>query len=262
MVALILTIVSFNLLAVNLVDSSSPINVYSDEQRRGDKTTKTETKSTKKVVRTNYKKKFLVKEAENKALRERLHNLQNSRLGLDFTTSFNIPSGTTLKGELLNSVVSTNLSSPVNVRVQPNKYIDEVSTLQCEGQRADKRIYVACDKLIIGDEEYSGLVTNLLNYDGSNGLKGEYWSGEERLIAGIAVTSLASGVILASQDTRRTQFGDQNANTGKNAVINGVANTTSEATRFMGEKLKVDSGVVTLNAGEKVLVYFKGGFRI
>ena len=221
---------------------------------------KQETQKKSNKPRVSFKKKWALSKAENEALKERLQNLQSSRLKLDFTTSLNIPAGTTIKGVLLNSVVSTNLTSPLLVEVKPNKYITQKARLLCTGKRENRRVYVACDRLVTQHREYQGLTTSLLNLDGSNGLKGDYWSGEERYVAGVMTTSLASGVILASQDTTPTGFGQQVTNSGKNTVINGVASSVDAATRLITEKLKKSQGVVTLKAGEEVLVYFNGGY--
>lgn len=210
----------------------------------------------------NYKNSYERSEAQNLALKEKLNALSSNNSQFDFTNTLIIPTGTTLRGKLLNSVVSSNLTSPILVRIRANQYFEEGAKLACLGERSGRRIYVACDRVIIGEVEYSGLITSLLNIDGSNGLRGDYWSGEERYVTGIIATSLASGVILSAGDSTQTPYGNQVVNTGKNTVISGLASSADKAVGLMSEKLEKSSGVVTLEAGSEVLIYFNGGFYL
>lgn len=189
---------------------------------------KTEAKpKTIKVFKSNPVNKALL--SENAALKKKLVEKKH-KTSFDFTKSLSIPAGTILKGTLLNSIVTSNLKSPVSVRVLPNKYLISGATILCEGARSARRVFIACDRMIIEGDEYSGMVTSVLNLDGSNGVKGKYWSSEEQYVAGIAAASFATGVISASQQTLTTPYGEQIAQTGKNRVYGGLANTGNEIT--------------------------------
>ena len=239
------------------VEDNGVIRVF---EYRKSKKKEVKKKKRKPRARVNYKKKLDIALKENSSLKERLQKLKSSRLKLDFTTSINIPMGTTLRGVLLNNVISSNLTSPVIVKVAPTMYLKDGGELHCTGKRENRRVYVACNSLMVKGRQYSGLVTSLLNDDGTNGLKGDYWSGEERYVAGVMTSSLASGIILASQETTPTSLGNIPTNSGKNTIIGGLASSAEAANGILTEKLKKSQGVVTLRAGSEVLVYFNGGY--
>lgn len=199
---------------------------------------------------------------ENALLKEKLKDKKKGKPRFDFTTSIKISAGTIFKGTLLNPIVSSNLESPVSVKVTPNKTLKDGGTFLCKGARADRRVYIACDRLMVNNYEYKGLTSSLLNLDGSNGIKGKYWSGEEQYIAGIAATSFASGVIASSQETFTTPYGEQTINNSKNRLYGGLASTANEVTQIMADKLEKSNGIVSIKAGTEVLIYFNQGYSI
>jgi len=193
---------------------------------------------------------------ENKKLKNKIEQLSRKQNSFDFTKKLNIQSGTIFKGILLNSVVSSNLSSPMKVEITKNKVFPDGATLLCTSTRNNRRIYAVCDRLLDEGVEYTDLQISLLNLDGSIGLKGKYWSGDESYIAGLAISSIAKGVTRIESDS----VGLNNSQLTRRRVLDGVDTSFDEVLNLMRQKLEKDSGVVSIKSGRKVLAYFHGGY--
>ena len=126
--------------------------------------------------------------------------------------------GTALKGRLLNSIHSTNLSSPILVRVE-----DELipnGKILCQGVTTHKRVQTVCTKLIFNGEEVD-INVQLLNTDGSAGLVGEYEDKKEEMMEGVILDSTSQGFLSALSDRTATPFGDSLSRSLKNQLIQG-----------------------------------------
>ena len=90
----------------------------------------------------------------------------------DFTNQYDFKTGTVIKGVLLNSVVSTNLESPLVVEVVDGEALPSGSKFTCSGVTKFKRVVSACNKFNTpNDSEEFAVQVSLLNLDGSSGLR-------------------------------------------------------------------------------------------
>jgi hypothetical protein len=89
-----------------------------------------------------------------------------------------IESTKVIPGILLNSVVSTNLESPLLIKAFPNDSIPEGAKFRCSGVTKNKRVLTLCDRMITPSKEVEVKV-QVLNLDGSAGLRGEYNDGKD-----------------------------------------------------------------------------------
>ena len=167
-----------------------------------------------------------------------------------------ILTGRAFKGTLLNSINSTNLSSPVLVKAHPNQGLDIGSKFACFGTTAHKRVQVICNKLVSnsGERRINALI---LNMDGSSGLVGEYDDGKEDLITGAVISDFTQGVLSASKSRVVTGIGELEDVSVKNKVFQGLINSGQTTSEILLEDMKNKEPVVTVEAGTQVLIYFQ-----
>jgi len=169
-----------------------------------------------------------------------------------------ILTGKVYRGVLLNSVVSTNLASPVLVRANENQGLITGTLFSCKGATKHRRVITICDKMITKEKEVN-ISAQILNVDGSAGLVGEYDDGKEDLIAGAVISEVASGVLAVAQDKVATPFGSMTDSNSKNQLLGGFINGARTSSDILLEEMKTKEPIVTINAGEEVLIYFMEG---
>ncbi len=151
-----------------------------------------------------------------------------------------ILTGKVVRGTLLNSIVSTNLNSPVLVLAHAGQGLAPNTKFVCQGVTQNKRVLTLCNKMVTGDRQVS-ISAQVLNVDGTSGLLGVYDDGKENLIAGAIASDFAEGMLSAASKNQLMQGGIQSARTSSDILL---------------EEMKKAEPVVTINAGETVLIYF------
>ena len=162
--------------------------------------------------------------------------------------------GTVLKGTLQNSIHSTNLESPLIIKVTSGKLVG--ARLICKGLTTHKRVQTQCSQMVIGDREI-GVNIQLLNPDGTAGLVGEYSDRKEEMIEGVLLDSTAQGVLSALSDRVATPFGDTLNRSVKNQLISGSIAGLEASKEIALENSQNLEPIVTISAGTPVLIYFK-----
>jgi len=181
----------------------------------------------------------------------------------DFTNQYDFKTGTVIKGVLLNSVVSTNLESPLVVEVADGEALPKGSRFSCKGVTKFKRVMSACNKLITpNDEEEFEVQVSLLNGDGSSGLKAdEIYSGKEEYMASSIATAFSRGLIEVTTDRLASPYGELTINNRKNRLTNGVLSSLGETNEIMNSEMKSKEPKAVIYAGKPVLIYFQERFR-
>lgn len=163
----------------------------------------------------------------------------------------NIATGTVIRGIILNSIVSSNIDSPILVKVSDNEKFAG-NRLTCRGTTKGKRVHVECDKLILKNKELT-IKAQLLNLDGSSGLTGYYDSERDSLFTGIMVGGILSSLLSSvSQNS-----GILTSNKKLSPVIGSISQSANSLNEVLAEDLKSKGPKVYIDAGKKVLVYFK-----
>ncbi len=166
-----------------------------------------------------------------------------------------ILTGKTYKGILLNSVVSSNLASPVLVRALPNQGLPYPTRFSCAGTTQNKRVLTLCNKMILPEKEVA-ISAQILNTDGSGGLVGEYDDGKEDLIAGAVLSDFAQGMLSAAQTRFSSPMGEVRDSGTKNQVLQGMINSGGTTSEILLDEMKKAEPVVTVPAGTEVIIYF------
>ena len=166
-----------------------------------------------------------------------------------------ITSGKVFKGVLLNSIVSTNLASPVIVKTNNGQGLKYNTKFICQGVTKHKRVHTICTKMISTDGELN-INAQLLNLDGTAGLVGAYDSNKETFIAGSVLNSFSQGVLSSASDRVQTSLGTVDSRTLKNQIISGLISGGGTANNLIQDEINNSEPIVTINAGAEVLIYF------
>ncbi len=180
----------------------------------------------------------------------------------DHTNSVDLPTGTVLKGILLNNFVSSNLQSPILIKVHdPGGNLHE-SKLDCSGQAQGKRVFTNCKLLISKNYEYETEI-QVLNFDGTAGLKGRVYSTKEATILGIIASEFITGMV----DARATKLlrGDnaiEDSKNNRNFLLKGLSEASEKTGEFLGEGQSNPTEITYIRAGYPVLLYLKRRLKI
>lgn len=167
---------------------------------------------------------------------------------VDGTNSFNINTGSVFNGFLLNSIVSSNLASPLLIMSSDRKIFPTGVKFDCHGQAQKNRILVSCESIIIQDNQYE-VVVEILNMDGSAGLVGEIYTGDEQYI-------IATGAMdIISEATNLTN--------SASPLMHGILKAAESTTNFARSKIQNEATpTIYVKAGMPVLIYFKKAFKL
>ena len=181
----------------------------------------------------------------------------------DFTNKFDVKTGTAIKAILLNSVISSNLESPMLVEtVEAYTGIPEGTKFSCSGATKNKRVLAVCNKLITENDEY-GVDTVLLNNDGTAGLLGKAYSGKEQYAVGAITAAALKSALDVSLDRVNTSFGTESVTTSaKNKIKSGGIGALDEIVQMSTDEYKTQEPKISIDAGKQVLIYFNRRFKI
>lgn len=187
----------------------------------------------------------------------RLNSLLQRRSGTPviWEQQAKILTGKVFRGTLLNSINSTNLGSPVLVSAHEGQGLPPKTRFSCQGVTQHKRVFTLCNKMVSPDKEVA-IQAQVLNMDGSSGLLGEYDDGKDELIAGAVISDFAQGMLSAAQTRIAGPLGAVRDDSIKNQILQGAVESGRTTSEILLEEMKTKEPVVTVEAGEEVLVYF------
>lgn len=188
---------------------------------------------------------------------KRLNSLLQSRSGVPviWEQRAKILTGKVFRGTLLNSIVSSNLSSPVVVMAHPNQGLPYKTKFSCQGTTQNKRVLTLCNKMVTTDKEIP-IQAQLLNTDGSSGLEGVYDDAKDQLIAGAVISDFAQGMLSGAQSRIGSAFGSVRDDSTKNQVLQGFIESGRTTSDILLDEMKTAEPIVTIESGEEVLIYF------
>lgn len=190
-------------------------------------------------------------EEQNHKINRELGVYQQNPAVWDYTHQFDFKTGSALVGRLLNSVVSSNLESPILVEIYPDQGLPEGSRFSCMGNSQGKRVQAVCNRLIMidADLEYEVNVI-VLNRDGSSGIKADYfYTGKEQSMTGGFASSVLPLGNLASKATQNSLWG-------------GLGETGNEVSQSMKSETQGKESKAYIKAGKEVIVYFRERFKL
>jgi hypothetical protein len=190
---------------------------------------------------------------QNKEIKRLLEHRSNKPMIWDGTKK--ILTGKTFRGTLLNSILSTNLKSPVLIEIDEDQDLPSGTKFSCFGTTKNERVMVFCNKMVMAHKEVA-VNTQALNLDGSSGLLGDYDDGSEDLVTGAMIASFTEGVASVATNSTNTALGNITAVNARNQLLGGVIEGARTASDIFTEDLKTKEPRVAINAGTMVLIYF------
>lgn len=200
---------------------------------------------------------------QGERIEELLGKFQKKSGVWDFTSQYDFKTGSTAKGILLNSIVSTNLESPLIVEIIEGEKLPSGARLICKGVTRLKRVVAFCDKIVmpLEEDEYE-IQASLLNADGSSGLRpDEISTGKEEYVAGTIATAFSKGMIEMGTDRIASPLGELTPNNRRNRITSGLLNSLDETNNIMNSEMKTREPKVYIEAGRPVLIYFNARFK-
>lgn len=174
--------------------------------------------------------------------------------------SSRIQAGKVYRGLLLNTIVSTNLASPILIEAYPEQGLPFRTKFLCQGNTQHKRVHALCGKMIT-QHETKTINAQILNLDGSSGLVGEYEDGKDQLIAGAVLSDFSQGMMSAAQARIAGPFGAIRDDSVGNQLLQGAIQSGRATSEILLDEMKRVEPVVTVEAGSEVLVFFTEGLN-
>jgi hypothetical protein len=205
-----------------------------------------------------------IKQLDRASTKELKNYLNKNSIGVwDFTTKYDVKTGTAIRGILLNSVVSSNLESPILVETtEAFSGIPEGTKFSCTGATKNKRVLAVCNKLVTESDEYE-VDTILLNNDGTAGLLGKAYSGKEQYAVGAITAAALKGALDVSLDRVNTSFGTESVTTtAKNKIKSGGIGALDEIVQMNADEYKTQEPKISIDSGMQVLIYFNRRFKL
>lgn len=189
--------------------------------------------------------------------------LNSRKMGInDSTSTFDILSTSTFKGKLLNSIKSSNLESPIKIMItSQDGDLPYGAILSCAGITVDRSVKTICSKLIVNGEEYS-VDVSVLNMDGTSGLRGEVYTGDEEALIGTLASAYLRSSLSTAQEIISTPTGEIVKNTNRNRVLGGTIGVLDEGIEKLDSEMKGRVVKVVIEAGTDVIIYFQQRFKI
>lgn len=159
-------------------------------------------------------------------------------------------------GRLRFSILSTNISSPINIIPDPEAGLPEGSVFSCYGLTKYKRVMASCDSVIINGRSQQ-IAAKVLDVDGSLGLRGHYYSGKEEYVAGMIFSEAAKGMLAVQQTQINTALGPVTNGSAKNAMLQALMNSADESTELLREQMQSKEPKVFVKSNKRVIVYIE-----
>ena len=209
------------------------------------------------------KKQVKQRKSENELLERLLQNneklnvllQQRSKTPIIWEQRAQVLTGKTFRGTLLNSIVSTNLASPVIVQAIQGQGLPPRTKFSCQGVTQNKRVLTLCNRMITPEKE-TAITAQILNMDGSSGLEGIYDDAKESYITGAVISEFAQGMLSAAQTRIAGPLGSINDASVQNQLLQGAVNSGHTTSEILLDEMKSLEPVVTIEAGKEVLIYF------
>ncbi|RZF20626.1 TrbI/VirB10 family protein [Halobacteriovorax vibrionivorans] len=218
----------------------------------------------KPITQSISKKYSSVKKGENdeaikkiKAQGERIEELLKRRTSVPviWEQRREFKTGSVVRGTLLNSIVSSNLASPVLIQARSMQGFKNGTLFSCSATTRNKRVLTICNRMIEEGVEHE-ITAMALNLDGSAGLVGIYDDRKEEMIESAVISEFASGMLSAAQTRVAIPYGDLRDSSLKNQLLEGLVQSGNKTSDILIDEAKTLEPIVTVNAGTEVLIYF------
>ncbi|MGE4108221.1 MAG: TrbI/VirB10 family protein [Bacteriovoracia bacterium] len=165
--------------------------------------------------------------------------------------------GKLLYGTILNRLVIGADGSPVIIILKDDQsFASDLRLIGLAKQAGTQgRVSIEIQKIVFQTGKAFPLQGVALDADGAFGLAAQVVSGKALALAGSMAASFISGIAAGSQTTTASPFGfSQTQPTGRNAVLQGVAQTAADQSKRMIEEATQEKPILIVEAGTNVSV--------
>lgn len=118
------------------------------------------------------------------------------------------------------------------------------------------RVNIEFDRLLLKGGSSLRIIAEALDSSGALGLSGEVFSSKAVTLAGSMVGSFLSGYASSQQTTNAFGF-SENKPAGRNALLQGVAQTAADQSKRLIDEATQEKPVIVIEQGTKVSILFK-----
>ncbi len=172
-----------------------------------------------------------------------------------------VQSGLLAFGVLANRLVVGGEESPVILDLRDSK-VGLLRGLRLMGKARQSatagRVNLDFDRLILKSGKSARIDAVGLDPSGALGLEAEVFSGKALMLAGSMIGSFLSGYASSQQTSSTNAFGfSQSQPTGRNSLLQGVAQTAADQSKRMVEDATQEKPVLVVGPGTKVSILFR-----
>ncbi|OFZ56269.1 MAG: hypothetical protein A2428_15520 [Bdellovibrionales bacterium RIFOXYC1_FULL_54_43] len=176
----------------------------------------------------------------------------------DSFTRLRTPAGKLLFGKTLTRLVVGGEVSPAIVLLHNGQGL--FSGLRVLGKARQSgtpgRLQIDFDRVIFRSGKVAMIKAGALDQAGAYGLEAQVFTGKALAVAGAMAASFVSGLAASQQSTSPTSFGfSQVQPTGRNAVLQGIAQTAADQSKRLIEESTQEKPVMVVEADTPVSVY-------
>jgi hypothetical protein len=168
-----------------------------------------------------------------------------------------LPQGKLLFGRLVNRLVVGSDGSPVLIEFDPEQgFLSGLRAMGLARQAgADGRVSIDLTRLLTRTSSAVTIHGTGLDSDGAFGLPAQVFSGKALAVGGAMASSFIAGLASAQQSQATTALGfSQVQPTGRNAILQGVAQTAADQSKRLIEESTAEKPVLVVDALTPVTV--------
>jgi hypothetical protein len=178
-----------------------------------------------------------------------------------------LPSGTLLFSKTMNRLVIGGEEAPAILRLNSSGKHQRFAGLKAIGNaRASStpgRVLIDVQKIILPSGSSIHLNGVALDRTGAHGLEAQVFSGKALMLAGSMVGSFLSGYASGNQTQTVGPFGNSQLQvSGRNSLLQGVAQTAADQSRNLIEEASKEKPVMVVEPGTAVTIYISDEVRL
>jgi len=159
------------------------------------------------------------------------------------------------------TIRATSVPTPTVVTNLKGTDLPSDAKIVCNIYTKYKRVCGRCNRLIINGEGHD-IDASLYNRDGSNCAIGELSDDGESYLVGIGITEMVKGAAALSQSSIPTVGGNIIEASAKNKILQGLINTSDEATDLMKDQFETKEPIVLIKRNSNLAIYFNKGVKL
>lgn len=173
--------------------------------------------------------------------------------------------GSFIFGKLVNRLVVSSDEHPAIVELLTDQGV--LSGLRIRGVARQssnpERIQIDFTKIILRSGKAAQISASALDQNGALGLKADVFSGKALAVAGSMAGSFITGLAAGSQSQTTNGLGFTTVqSTGRNALLQGVAQTAADGSKRLLEEATKEKPVLIVEPGTEVSIFFNEEVRL